>query len=245
MKEKTARDQQEFEEKHGLKPLRKRRKSMFVELPPLEDETSDDKLTNSTPAKKRKTSKSIEGNSNGITTKQIELKSPKKEFLKPKSVPQSPIKAFQEKNSAESNSKLKLLSSENETDIAPEGKKVKKKKNRLNSEASDSNAGESDFASSANDTDSSTKKKSKKNKKEKEAEEPGDKPPPSVFQYFAAHVHTGKPHKAQKAFDKLNKKERKQLNAEYNEKVKVYVEKLKIYLSSMSKQDAIKYVRIF
>lgn len=91
-------------------------------------------------------------------------------------------------------------------------------------------------------TVTSPKKKSKKEKKEKNIEPPGAKPPSTFFDYFAKHIHTGKPRKAQKTFDKLTKDERKQYTIEYNELLETYVTHLKKYLGTLSKVEAEAYV---
>lgn len=97
------------------------------------------------------------------------------------------------------------------------------------------------------DTDASTssgnKKKEKKAKRSSEIQPPLKKPPSTLLQYFTEQIHTGKAKKAEKAFNKLSKKEKKQLNGEYSDKVESYVTQLKLYLASLSKEDAIKYVR--
>lgn len=112
------------------------------------------------------------------------------------------------------------------------------------SEASDTNTEkhESDTAGSSV-SETSTKKKSKKNKKSKEIQAP-EKPSSSVFEYFAANVHTGKAKKAKKAFRKLSKKEMKSVKLKYNEIVETYVAQLKAYLATLPRDEAISYVSI-
>lgn len=131
--------------------------------------------------------------------------------------------------------------------------KVEKRSDQSQSEFSDANDRiECEEASTSINaaTGVNTKKRSKKDKKAKaekkpkNVEPPGEKPPSDLFGYFAMHIHTGKPHKVQKAFDKLTKHERKRLSIEYNEMVEAYVTHLKKYLASLPKEDAVAYVSI-
>lgn len=64
----------------------------------------------------------------------------------------------------------------------------------------------------------------------------------TVFSYFITQIHTGNPRKAREAFDKLTKKEHKQLLAEYTNKKEKHYAQLRAYLNSLSKDDAITYV---
>lgn len=216
---------------------KKRRKSIFV-AKPIEKQTDEEtdgeeepKLSSPKPKKRKQSSSSaVESSSDEIKTKQIQLQ--------PKSPLKSPLKS-----PSKSNPVPTIVNHTPSKDV-----NTAKKKLKLNSfsESSDTNERqESDAASSS--TSVSSKKKSKKEKKEKKdkvVEPPGDKPPSTIEQYFAKYVHTGKPRKAQKAFNKLPKKELKELKSEYNEKVESYVNKLKIYLASLSQADAIAYVSI-
>lgn len=119
-------------------------------------------------------------------------------------------------------------------------KRTKSGASESNTDANASEAGENSELVSG-----STKKKSKKEKKSKGVDPPGDKPPTTLFKYFAQHVHTGKPRKAKKHFDKLPRKEKKQMNATYNELVDNYVTRLKHYLNSLPKEEARIYVSLF
>lgn len=247
MREKSLQDQDEFNKRHGVTPKKmKRRKSTYVEqVPEISDDDEEEERVTSPKSKKRKLSVSshAESGSDETYTKQIQLKSPTKHNSSklnavssaqslieakqsPVKVTQSPVKTFQ--------SPAKV----------PQSPVVEKKRRKFDWESSDhetaNEKSESDAALSSGSTNS--KKKSKKEKKSKIVEPPGEKPPSNLLKYFAAHIHTGKPHKMQKAFDKLSKKERKDLNAEYNEKVETYMTQLKKYLNSLSKEDAVAYV---
>lgn len=85
--------------------------------------------------------------------------------------------------------------------------------------------------------DAGSKKKVKKGEKPKNTMHPGKKPPPDLFSYFVENIHTREPRKAKKAFDKLTKKQRKHLIAEYNEKVEVYALRLNNYMKSISQDE--------
>lgn len=233
LKEKAAEEQQAFNERHGVTPQKlKRRKSVYVEKPTAtvksenddnDDDVDDEEQNCSTPKKMRKISTSSQDSTanHEKNTKQIQIQ--------PKSSPlKSPIK-------------FTLPTPSKEV------KKEKKQKSNSVSESSDFNeVGESDAPSTSSNSISSKKKskKEKKGKKEKSIEPPGEKPPSTFDVYFAKFIHTGKPHKAKKALNKLTKKEVKQFKAEYNEKVESYVNHLKTYLSTLSKDDAVAYVSI-
>lgn len=252
MKEKALQEQDAFNERHGMTPQKsKRRKSTYVERPP-EIKSEDEELE--TVPKKRKISASIESSSDETNTKQIQIKLPikKKSAVKqkPEVTQQSPTKLS---SPTKFNSPAKLSSPKQEIkspetrtvaqspakfDHENEPVKEKKKKKKLNSESSEFNESDAVHSSSS----SGSKKKSKKEKKEV-IEPPTEKPPSDVFAYFAKYIHTGKPKKAQKAFEKLPKDERKRLKAEYNEKVEVYVDRLKRYLGTLSREEASAYVR--
>lgn len=227
MKEKAANEQNEFNARHGLtKQSVKRRKSVYVE--PIERSSDQENEASPSKSKKRKFSSSsaaesaVESTSSAddATTKQNKIKSPTKN------------------DSSKLNSELTLPSPI---------KTVEKKKLNSMSESGDNNdRSESDVASSSTSTSSKKKaKKEKKKKKSKIVQPPTDKPPSTPFKYFAKYVHTGKASKAQKAYDRLTKKESKHLMAEFNEKIESYVVQLKKYLSSLSNEDARAYVSIF
>lgn len=120
---------------------------------------------------------------------------------------------------------------------------AQKRRQKHASESAESTNGRLDSdAGNSSQSESSAKKKSKKDKAKKVVEAPTLKPPRTVQIYFKTHIFTGKPKKAQKAFDKLSKKERKLLQVEYNEKVESYVKHLKLYLASLPKEEAEAYV---
>lgn len=253
MKEKANKEQDAFNERLGVTPskVKKRRKSSFAErdteteealfTPPLE------------PAKKRKKSESsqIESGVEDIkdeifTPPSTPIKTPSKtqsvqstpnKFI-PMTVIHTPLGSFDKKRNKTISETSEQLDSDAASTTSSSKKKSKKKKRSM-SEASESHASD---ASTLNESSDSIKK-SKKKKKSKEPQPPENKPPSSLFKYFAASVHTGKPQKAQKAFDKLTKKERKKLNAEYNELVDSYVTKLKAYLGAIPEAEAVAYVR--
>lgn len=225
LKEKAILEQEQFNERHGLTPQKpQRRKSVYVEQPPEfsdheDEEVEAEPVISSPKPKKRKTS---------VSSAFDELSSTERDT-------QTTIKR-------EQTTPVKLAPPTNFTVVHKPLKSMeKKRKNKLNSESEDyTGKEESDVASGS--TTASAKKKSKKEKKTEIIEPPGDKPPSTLFSYFATQIHTGKPRKAQKAFDKLTKKERKQLTAEYNEKAENYVAHLKKYLASLSKEEAVAYV---
>lgn len=167
--------------------------------------------------KKRKISNGSESSGGVPPTKQITLQSKSSS----KSTPKSNLSLVIDE----------VASNDDETNKTKKNKK-KKKLNSL-SESSD-----------INENVTSPKKKSKKDKKEKSIEPPGEKPPPSEFEYFAKYVHTGKPRKAQKAYNKLSEEEKQNLTIDYKEKVDGYVTQLKAYLASLPKAEAVAYVSI-
>lgn len=237
LKEKAQREQEAFNERLGVSTPKKmkRRKSTYVE----QDTEMEEKIFSEPlqpPAKKRKESESTqtETDAEDLDIKKEIISSPLNSPSKQKSIAQSPSK---QKAVSHSPNKQKPIPM---TVIHTPLKDVERKKNKSISEASDSNIDQSDAFDDS--TASVSKKKSKKKKKSKEISPPDDKPPDSLFKYFAQTIHTGKPHKAQKAFDKMTKKEKKQLNAEYNEKVESYVNRLKAYLATLDEKDAIAYV---
>lgn len=130
-------------------------------------------------------------------------------------------------------------------------KKKKKKKSREGEQSSQSQQSETETEAT-----SSAPAKAKKSKKEKlngaESLSQSDrsrpqfkKPPTSLLKYYAEHVYQGKSSRMEKSFEKLTKKERKKLNAEYNEKVESYVSQLKQYLNTLPKEEAIEYASLF
>lgn len=87
---------------------------------------------------------------------------------------------------------------------------------------------------------------SKKSKKAAETTNavppPGERPPSTLLEFYAKYMYSGKPQKLQKSFEKLTKKEKKELSAQHNEKIEKYVGQLKTYLGSLSKEEAVLYV---
>lgn len=220
LKEKAFKEQEEFNARHGLTPQKmKRRKSVYVEQAPEDasdqEEQVEPELSSPKP-KKRKISDSSALEGSDTNTFSIKL-------------PTKPKKATPVKQQAPK--------------ITTPLKTIEKAREKLFSE-SDERSGREESDAVNSSTSTGSKKKSKKEKKSKVIEPPGNKPPSNLFKYFAKHIHTGKPHKAEKAFNKLTKKEQKQLNAEYNEKVESYVAKLKSYLASLPKDEALAYVCI-
>lgn len=122
----------------------------------------------------------------------------------------------------------------------PKKKKHNSQSQEEESEASTSKRSGSELDSSTPDTP--TKKQKKEKKQPLAPQPPESKPPSTVFKYFVEKVHAGKKEKAQRAYDKLSKKARKQLTVDYNNTVETYVSQLKAYLSTLPKEDAIKYV---
>lgn len=240
MKARIKKEQDAFNERHGVTPSKiKRRKSTFVER---NTETEEAFFTPPLPpSKKRKISVSTQGSESGTedTRKQTPIKSEpieQKTTTKDSPIKQSPFPM---------------------TLIYTPLSSMQEKRQKLNSETSDSNLDQMDTVSQMDSdaidstTPSSSKKKSKKekkNKKEKKSKrmsppDPESKPPADLFTYFARNVHTGKPHKARKAFDKLTKAEKKQISGEYNEKVDKFVTHLKEYLATLPNDEAVAYVR--
>lgn len=207
-----------------MAPKAKRRKSVYVEHPAevISDDDDDDRRKIAPSPKKRKISISNESeSSDGVApTKQITIE------------PKSPIK-----------SPTKLNPMQIASNDIDEGNKKKKKK-KLNSISESSDFNEYEIATSSTVV-TSPKKKSKKEKNGKSLEPPGEKPPPSELEYFAKFIHTGKPRKARKAYNKLTEEEKQQVSAQYEEKVDAYSTHLRKYLASLSKEDAVAYVSIF
>lgn len=112
---------------------------------------------------------------------------------------------------------------------------MKKKRNKLISESSE-------FTEKSESEGSSKSHKKKKEKKYKSEIAPPVKPPSTFLKYFTSNIHTGKPNKAKKALKRMAKKERKELEAEYSDKVQSYIVHLKKYLETLSKEDAAAYV---
>lgn len=136
------------------------------------------------------------------------------------------------------NNRSRTESESSSTQMTSLKKKKKKDKKGDSQDAPD----ESESSASAV-TATPTKKKKKKDKtKDSEAVKPPQKPPSSLLKYFAENVYVGKPRKMERAFEKLSKKERKQLNVEYNEKVENYVTQLRTFLSSLPKEQAVAFV---
>lgn len=253
LKEKAIKEQEEFNERHGLTP-HKRRKSVYLEHP-VEVVYSDDEeekeeqekkpIIKLPKPKKRKTSESSPFEEPAFiepihrTPTKQEKSSPVKQKLTKQEKP-SPAKQTPIKQAAVSQTPTKQAAV---LQTPPKSVEEKKKK-KLSVSESDEYTGKEESDAGNSSASTSSKKKSKKEKKSETVAEPGDKPPSTFFKYFATHIHTGKPHKAQKRFNKLTKDEKKQLTAEYNEKVQSYVANLKKYLASLSKQDAIAYVCI-
>lgn len=223
MKKVANKEQEEFKERHGLvAPKAKRRKSVYVEHPAEVISDDDDDRGKIAPSpKKRKISISNDSqSSDGVApTKQITIE------------PKSPIK-----------SPTKLNPMQIASNDIDEGNKKKKKKLNSISESSDFN--EYEIATSSTVV-TNPKKKSKKEKNGKSIEPPGEKPPPSELEYFATFIHTGKPRKARKAYNKLTEEEKQQVSAQYEEKVDAYSTHLRKYLASLFKEDAVAYVSIF
>lgn len=274
MKKEAIMEQEEFNKRHGLKPEKqKRRKSVYIERPEVEDDDDDDAPSE---PKKQKVSdtngnESI-GNGKGdgatpspakkVTKKATKQKKP--QIKLPKKTPPKPRKKKADAKPAKNTETVATNDTsavngdveeetQNETQIETEAEthnesqmETDTERTRQNSQSELSEANdriESEAAGSS--TDTSTKKKPKKQKKSSKIEPPGDKPPSSVFEYFARFIHTGKPRKAQKAFDRLTKMEEKRIRIDYNELVETYVTKLKKYLASLPKEEAVAYVSEF
>lgn len=225
-------EQEAFNERHGVTPKKiKRRKSTFCEQ---NTETEDGLFTPPLlPVKKRKLSVSTQGSESSTedSRKQKNIGSLKQSPSKDTPTKQRPFPI---------------------TIIHTPLLSMEEKRQQLISETSDSNLDQMDSDTIDSTTPSTPKqklKKEKKNKKGKKSKQipppdPETKPPSDLFTYFAKNVHTGKPHKARKAFDKLTKSEKKQINGEYNEKVDKYVSHLKEYLATLPKEEAVAYVRL-
>lgn len=217
-------EQEDFKARHGMVAQKvKRTKSIYVEQPPAvhsnDDDDDDAEKIGSPKQRKRKMLSASETSDDVPPTKQI--------TIPPKSPTKSPIKSPIKSSAID-----QIASNDSDDEI----NKRKKKKKKLNSESNEPD--ENGIAAAV----SSPKKKTKKEKKEKVIEPPGEKPPLSLFEYFAEHIHTGKPRKAHKAFRKLSDEENQQLESEYKGKIDAYVVQLKKYLGSLSKNDAAAYV---
>lgn len=283
MKEEAIKEQKEFNERHGLKPQKQKRKKA-VEQTIIEDD--NDKKSGPPSPKKQKIS-STNGNESvgngkrnnrsppqtkkGTNRRKAQIKLPKK--APPKSrkkiADAKPANDAQdadtnvtcgEVNGDEKEETQTEIQTETQTEIQTETQakiqteternteaqmetETETERTKLNSQSELSDANdriESEAASSS--TDTSTKRGSKKQKNTKAVEPPGSKPPSTVFEYFARFIHTGKPRKAQKAFDKLTKMEEKRIRIDYNEMVEAYVTHLKKYLASIPKAEAVAYV---
>lgn len=229
MKQVALKEQEQFNERHGLVAQKgKRRKSIYVEHPiELRSDEEDDREKIAFKPMKRKISISnaIESSDDEPRTKQI--------TIHPKSSIKSPTKL------------IPVVTTNDQTECKDidETNKKKKKKKKLKSLSESSDFNDRDDVGIAGcSTVTSPKKKSKK---EKIIEPPGAKPPQTEFEYFAMHIHTGKPRKAQKAYNKLTEQEKKQLETKYKEEVDGYFAHLKKYLTSLSKEDAMAYVSGF
>lgn len=145
----------------------------------------------------------------------------------------------------ESTSALNAMSFiHNSTALAkPKKKKHSSMSQEEESEAASSKPSESEIDSYSQSTPSKKRKKEAKQKKPLPIQPPERKPPSTVLKYFIEKFD-GKKEKAQRAFDKLSKKEKKQLNAEYNGMVEEYVAQLRAYVSSLPKEEAVKYVSL-
>lgn len=258
MKEKAAQEQEAFNERHGVTPQRtnKRRKSTFVEHPPEDGSDQEKEEAEKVPSpKKRKISASdtLESGSDDTNARHIQIKLPVKQKssskVKTPTKPESPAKQESPAKlsspkpnavveSPEKNIVEQLNVNDKEDKEETQEKKKKKKKKKVDSESSEYNEHKSESDAVHSSSSASSKKKSKKEK----IEPPTDKPPSDLFTYFAQFIHKGKPHKAQKAFDKLPKKERKQLQAEYNEKIQTYMARLRRYLDTLTREEATDYV---
>ncbi|XP_031617332.1 nucleolar transcription factor 1-B-like isoform X2 [Contarinia nasturtii] len=248
LKEKAAKEQEAFNVRHGVTPQKvKRRKSTFVERPPEDDDDLDDEEATVQPkVKRQKTSNANHSDSEETKPKHIQIKlnfkrsSPKPSSVKKSIVTPSPVKEIKLGQSPVKESPVKESPVKESPVKESPVKEEKKKKKKATSESSEYNEPSgSDAASST--ISSSSKKKSKKERKSI-VEPPGEKPPSDIITYFAKKYNIGKARKAQKAYDKLPKKERKQIKAEYNEITESYVARLKNYLESIPKNEAVAYV---
>lgn len=242
-----------------------RRKSVFVENPPeiqFDEENAVDHKPKAQAKGRKRTNSTVNPNSDDESdsyrpnTKQIKLKTPAKASSSKANASitetraETPVKQSSPVKAVHSLGKQKSSPSTIKTNSSPVIKTPVdvKKELKFTSESSEPNDTQAESDAAQNDN-RSAKKKAKKEKKPKKVkkpkeivEPPGEKPPSDIYKYFEKHVHTGKPHKAQKAFDKLSKKERKKLNAVYNDIVQAYVSRLKLYLESLPKDEAIVYV---
>lgn len=119
----------------------------------------------------------------------------------------------------------------------------KKKKDKSPQKNFNRSLHDSEAEASTNSSISECKKSKKpEHQKTNGVSYPGERPPPTVLDYYAKFVYSGKPHKMQKSFQKLSQKEKKELTAQHNEKVEKYVSQLKTYLGSLTKEEAILHV---
>lgn len=250
LKEQAAKEQESFNERHGVATPHKikRRRSTFVARHPDDtiDHVEKEDEGESTPKKKKKEKNVSDANPTDSgsdemnATKQIQFKIPptKKSAAKLNS---SKAKKTAEVQSPED---VSLPTSPNQSpvkvtdEVKPE-KKKKTKREKLSSESSEHNESDAVHSSSS----SGSRKRERKEKNSVKIEPP-EKPPSDLKKYFAKFIHTGKPHKVDKALKKLTKKEFKQLNAEYKEKVEAYMDRLKFYLGTLPKEEAVAYVSI-
>lgn len=252
MRQEAAKEQKEFNQRHGLVPQKlQRRKSVYVAEPHADEDDNDEKIVPPEP-KKRKISNS-DSNLNGNESIGVEPPT-KQKTVRRKAQIKLPVKMPNKSRKKTIPDQTPLDDADDATDIINDGTNCtngdtgdagddveKMETNKLDpqSECSDVNDRiESEAASSSTSTGS------KKSKNAGNVEPPGEKPPSSIFEYFARFVHTGKSRKAQKAFDKLTKHEQKRLRIDYNEMVEAYVVHLKKYLASIPKKDAVAYVSI-
>lgn len=245
LKREAAEEQEQFNKRHGLYPKKwSRKKSMCVEEPGADMHLDEDAPI----PKKRKISEPNKSIDDEPPRKQVTVRR-KAQFKLPKKTPSKSKKqkvpertpSDEEHNDVND---VKEFDAASDTNNEPDGNLKMEKRSESQSETSDVNDRiESETASSSTGVNGAKKKKRSKNHaKAQNVEPPGEKPPPSLFDYFAKHIHTGKPRKAQKAFDKLTKQERKRMSIDYNEMVEVYVGQLKNYLASMSQKDTVAYV---
>lgn len=157
----------------------------------------------------------------------------KKKKKKKNSSPEKKLSSIQE-SEAEASTSSSVSSS-----------KKKEKKDRSPEKTVNRTVQDSEAEASTSSSMSESKKKKKKDKTLDAIQAPGKRPPSNVLDYYASHVYTGKPHKVQKSFDKLSKKEKKELTAQHNEIVEKYVSQLRSYLESMTKEEALIYVSTY
>lgn len=259
MKQEAAKEQKEFNKRHGIVPQKpQRRKSIYVAKPHADNDDNDDNDEKSVPPepKKQKISNDNESADIESPTKQV-TKRRKAQIKLPVKTPKKSQKNIPKQTPLnETNDDVHDATISNDNAIANDSNAINgtngddventTEMNKLDQQSEPSDVNDRiDSEAASSSTSTGSKKRSKKEKKAETAvEEPGDKPPSSLFEYFARYVHTGKPRKAQKAFDKLTKHEEKRLKLEYNETVESYVERLKKYLASIPKEEAILYVSI-